>query len=138
MKTVRILIADDHDIVREGLRRLLQPQPHWTICDEAATGREALEKARRHKPHVVVMDFSMPKMNGITATGLIKRHWPETIVIGLSFSDDPHLKKAVLEAGASTLIAKQEAGEQLYPAINTYWEQFSQQKGRSLNSASPS
>jgi DNA-binding NarL/FixJ family response regulator len=77
------------------------------------------------------MDIHMPRMNGITATGLIKKHWPVTIVIGISFYDDPNLKKAVLEAGASTLIPKQEAGEELYPAINAYWEQLSQQQGRS-------
>jgi len=101
------------------------------VIGEVCNGQQAVILAEACHPDVVLMDIKMPKMNGITATGLIKRHRPETIVIGLSFYDDPHLKKVVLQAGASTLIPKQEAGEQLYPAINTYWEQISQQQAHS-------
>jgi CheY-like chemotaxis protein len=127
----QILVVDDHSKVRTAVRVLLAGYEDIEVIGEACDGQQAVILTEACHPDVVVMDINMPGMNGITATGLIKRHWPETIVIGLSFSDDPNLKKAVLEAGASTLIPKQEAGEQLYPAINTYWEQLSQQKGRS-------
>lgn len=127
----QILVVDDHSKVRTALRMLLAGYEDIEVIGEACDGQQAVILTEACQPDLVVMDITMPKMNGITATGLIKRLWPETIVIALSFSDDPHLKKAVLEAGASTLIPKQEAGEQLYPAINTYWEQFSKQKGRS-------
>jgi len=125
----QILVVDDHSKVRTAVRVLLAGYEDIEVIGEACDGQQAVTLTEACHPDVVVMDINMPGMNGITATGLIKRHWPETIVIGLSFSDDPNLKKAVLEAGASTLIPKQEAGEQLYPAINTYWEHLSQQKG---------
>lgn len=125
----QILVVDDHSKVRTALRMLLADYEDVEVIGEACNGVEAVILTEACHPDVVVMDINMPRMNGMTATGLIKRHWPETIVIGLSFCDDPHLKKAVLQAGASTLIPKQEAGDQLYPAINTYWEQISQQKG---------
>jgi len=117
MKTVRILIADDHDIVREGLRRLLQPLSHWTVCDEAATGREALEKARRHKPHVVVMDFSMPELNGLEATRLIRKAVPRTEVLILTMHDSEQLAREVLTAGARGFVLKTHARSQLVPAV---------------------
>ena len=126
----QILLVDDHSKVRTALRMLLAGYEDVEVIGEACNGQQAVILAEVCHPDVVVMDTKMPKMNGITATDLIKRHRPETIVIGLSFFDDPHLKKAVLQAGASTLIPKQEAAEELYPAINTYWEQISQQKGR--------
>ena len=127
----QILVVDDHSKVRTALRMLLAGHENIEVIGEACNGQQAVILTEACRPDLVVMDINMPRMNGITATGLIKRHWPETIVIGLSSFDDPYLKKAVLQAGASTLIPKQEAGEQLYPAINTYWGPLSQQKGRS-------
>ena len=127
----QILLVDDHSKVRTALRMLLAGYEDIEVLGEACNGQQAVILAEVCHPDVVVMDTKMPKMNGITATDLIKRHRPETIVIGLSSFDDTHLKNAVLQAGASTLIPKQEAAAQLYPAINTYWEQISQQKGRS-------
>src|SRR5215469_1907374 len=117
MKTVRILIADDHDIVREGLRRLLLPQPHWTVCDEAATGREALEKALNHKPHVVVMDFSMPELNGLDATRQIRKALPQTEVLILTMHDSEQLAREILSAGARGFVLKTNAKAQLVPAV---------------------
>ena len=125
----QILVVDDHSKVRAELRRLLAGYEEIEVIGEACNGQQAVILTEACHPDVVVMDINMPKMNGITATGLIKRHRPETIVIGFSFFDDPYLKQAVLQAGAATFILKQEAGEQLYPAINTYWEHLSQQKG---------
>lgn len=126
----QVLVVDDHSKVRTALRKLLACYEDIEVIGEACNGQQAVILAEACHPDVVVMDINMPKMNGITATSQIKRHWPQTIVIGLSFSDDQILKRAALGAGASTLIPKQHAGEQLYPAINKYWEPLSQHKGR--------
>ncbi len=118
MKAVRILIADDHDIVREGLRRLLQPHAHWVICDEAATGREAVEKARLHRPHVVVMDLSMPDLNGLEATRQICKELPRTEVLMLTMHDSEEMAREILTAGARGFLLKTHAKSQLVPAID--------------------
>lgn len=122
----QVLVVDDHSKFRNALRMLLAGYEDIEVIGEACNGQQAVIVAEACHPDVVVMDISMPRMNGITATGLIKRHRPETIVIGLSF--DPILEKAALGAGASTFIPKQGVGEHLYPAINTYWEQRSKEK----------
>jgi DNA-binding NarL/FixJ family response regulator len=118
VKTLRILIADDHDIVREGLRMLLQAQPHWVICDEAATGREAVEKARQHCPQVVVMDFSMPDLNGLEATRQIRLAQPRTEVLILTMHDSEQLAREILGAGARGFLLKTHARQQLVPAVS--------------------
>jgi RNA polymerase sigma factor (sigma-70 family) len=117
MKSLRILVADDHDIVREGLRRLLHSQERWVICDEAVTGREAVEKARRHRPHVVVMDFSMPELNGLEATRQIRKELPQTEVLILTMHDSEELAREVLAAGARGFVLKTHARKQLVPAV---------------------
>jgi len=124
----QILVADDHGKFRKALRILLAGYEDVEVMGEACNGRQAVLLTEAFQPDVVVMDINMPKMNGITATALIKRHRPETIVIGLSFYGDPNFKKAFLHAGASALIPKQDAGEQLYPAITAYWQQRSQEQ----------
>ena len=127
----QVLVVDDHSKIRTALRMLLDDYEDIEVIGEACNGQQAVILTEACRPDVVVMDINMPTMNGISATALIKRRWPATIVIGLSFFDDPNLKKALLEAGASTLIPKQEAGEQLYPAINAYWQEPSEQNERS-------
>jgi DNA-binding NarL/FixJ family response regulator len=117
MKTVRILIADDHDIVREGLKTLLQSQPKWVVCDEAATGREAVEKTRQHKPDVVVLDFSMPELNGLEVTRQIRKILPQTEVLILTMHDSEQLAREVLQAGARGYLLKTHAKKQLIPAV---------------------
>jgi DNA-binding NarL/FixJ family response regulator len=117
VKALRILIADDHDIVREGLRRLLQAQPHWVICDEAATGREAVERARQHRPHVVVMDFSMPDLNGLEATRQIRAALPRTEVLILTMHDSEQLAHEILDAGARGFLLKTNAKQHLAAAV---------------------
>ena len=117
MKTIRILIADDHDIVREGLRRLLESKPKWMICDEAATGREAVSKAREHKPDVAVLDFSMPELNGLEATRQIRKLLPQTEVLILTMHDSEQLAREILEAGARGFVLKTHAKRQLVPAV---------------------
>jgi DNA-binding NarL/FixJ family response regulator len=118
VKTVRILIADDHDIVREGLRGLLESQPQWLVCDEAANGREAVEKARKHSPHVVVMDFSMPELNGLEATRQIRTALPQTEVLILTMHDSEQLAREFLAAGARGFLLKTHAKQQLVPAVS--------------------
>ena len=117
MKTISILVADDHDIVREGLKTLLQSQPKWKVCDEASTGREAVEKSRQHKPDVVVLDFSMPELNGLEATRQIRKLLPRTEVLILTMHDSEQLAKEVLQAGARGYLLKTHAKKQLIPAV---------------------
>jgi DNA-binding NarL/FixJ family response regulator len=117
VKTIRILIADDHDIVREGIRTLVQSQPRWVVCDEAATGREALEKARQHKPDVVVLDFSMPELNGLEVTRQICKALPRTEVLILTMHDSEQLAREILQAGARGYLLKTHTKRQLIPAI---------------------
>lgn len=115
---LRILIADDHDIVRDGLRTLLQMQKGWTVCDEAATGREAVSMALRHKPDVVVLDFSMPELNGLDATLQIRKALPDTEVLIITMHDSEQLAREVLRAGARGLLVKTDVRRHLVPAVH--------------------
>jgi len=84
---LRILIADDHEVVRRGLRSLLASRMDWEVCGEAADGVEAVEKAKNLRPEVVLMNISMPRMNGLDATRIIRRELPECKVIIVSMTD---------------------------------------------------
>ena len=84
MKTLRILIADDHDLMRRGVKALLQSHAGWEICGEAHTGREAVAKAEELKPDVVILDISMPDLNGVDAAKRIRKASPDTEVLILS------------------------------------------------------
>src|SRR5438093_12776249 len=96
---VRILIADDHQVVRTGLRALLESKSGWQICAEAANGREAVEKAGQLKPDVAVLDIGMPLLNGVEATRQIRNVSPHTEVLILTMHHSEGLVQAVLEAG---------------------------------------
>ena len=122
IRDLRILIADDHDIVREGLRTLLQSQKGWSVCDEAATGREAVEMALRHRPGVAVLDFSMPELNGLDATIQIRKAVPETEVLIITMHDSEQLAQEVLRAGARGLLLKTDARRHLIPAVQALSE----------------
>src|SRR5437868_13314987 len=100
MGSVRILIADDHELFRRGLRSLLATRPEWEVCDEAVNGRDAVEKARHLKPDVIVMDITMPVMNGLEATRLIRQEVPESEVLIVSQHDPAQMMKPALDAGA--------------------------------------
>ena len=97
---VRILIADDHDVVRSGLRRVLQAQPGWEVVAEAADGRDAIGKARATKPDVAVLDCMMPLLNGVEATRQIRARVPETEVLVFTLHEDERLIEEILRAGA--------------------------------------
>ena len=117
MKKLRILLADDHKMVREGLRLLVDSQPDMQVVGEAANGREALDKARDLKPHVVVMDLSMPQLNGLQATELLKAEQPELKIVVLTAHEDESYLRQLCKVGASGYVLKISAGEELVKAI---------------------
>lgn len=114
---LRILVADDHELVRKGLRTVLQARAGWTLCGEAADGREAVEKARALRPHVVIMDLSMPELNGLEATRQIKRDLPDTEILILSMHQSEQLIHEVLAAGARGYLLKSDAGNAVCEAV---------------------
>jgi DNA-binding NarL/FixJ family response regulator len=118
MKPVRILIADDHDVVREGIKAILALRADFQICGEAATGRVALALAREQKPDVAVLDFSMPELNGLEATRQIRKALPATEVLILTMHDSETLAREVLVAGARGFLQKTEAKHQLAAAVD--------------------
>jgi len=115
--TLRILIVDDHEVVRLGLRSLLSNQANFVVVDEASSAKEAVEKAVQHRPDVVVMDIRMPGENGIEACREIKMHLPNTEVLMLtSYAEDEMLFDAI-SAGAAGYVLKQGGGDELIRAI---------------------
>src|SRR5262245_52760536 len=117
MTRVRILIADDHEVVRRGVRAVLEGQLGWIVCGEATTGREAVAKAIDLRPDVVVLDISMPELNGLEAARQIHRVVPAHIVV-LTVHESDQLARDILEAGARAYILKADAGRKLVDAIN--------------------
>jgi len=114
---VRVLFADDHQVMRNGLIQLMAGQPNIQVVGGAADGLEALEQARRLKPDVVVMDVSMPKMDGIEATRRIKAELPEVRVIALSMHQDEHIARTMCDAGAEAFVCKTASSADLLKAI---------------------
>jgi DNA-binding NarL/FixJ family response regulator len=115
----RILLADDHIVVRHGLRALLETRPDFTICAEAADGRKAVELTVTHKPDVAVLDVSLPVLNGIEATRQIRRLCPATEVLIFTMHEDDELISEVLQAGARGYLLKSEADDQVINAVAT-------------------
>ena len=116
---LRILVADDHPVVRAGLRTLLESREGWEICAEADNGREAVEKAGKLKPDVAVLDIGMPLCNGIEATRQIKKTSPETEILILTMHDSESVVQEVLAAGARGYILKDDADLRLIQAVDT-------------------
>jgi DNA-binding NarL/FixJ family response regulator len=114
---VDILLADDHDVVRRGVRSLLEAHPGWQVCGEAANGREAVSLAARLKPDIAVLDLEMPELNGLEATRQIKRKLPGTEVLIYSIHETEQLIREVLGAGARGYVLKADAGRQLVDAV---------------------
>ena len=113
----RVLLVDDHAMVRHGLRAILDHYPDLLIIGEAADGREAVSIATKRAPDVIIMDINMPRMDGMEATRRIKNERPETVIIAVSVNDTPHLRASMEKAGASAFVSKEEAGERLYETI---------------------
>lgn len=118
MKKTRVLLADDHQVVRRGVAGILQDAgPDWEVCGEASTGQEAVALAAQLQPDIVVMDISMPEMNGLEATREIKKSNPATEVLILSMHESEQIVQDVLRAGARGYILKQDAGKDLINAM---------------------
>jgi len=117
--TIKVLLADDHKIVRDGLRNLLEKHSDISVSGEAEDGREALQLARKLSPDVVVMDIAMPELNGIEATRQILSEYPGVKIVALSMHSDRRYVSEMLKAGASAYLLKDCAFEELITAIRT-------------------
>lgn len=119
---VRILIADDHEVIRRGLRGVLEQRDDWQICGEASTGRQAVELAEKTMPHVAVLDLLMPEMNGLEATRAIKKALPKTEVLIFTVHETEELIHEVLSIGARGYLMKTDASRKLVDAIEALAE----------------
>ena len=115
--TVRILVADDHEVVRRGVGALVQSQSGWIVVGEASNGREAVEQAQRLKPDVVILDISMPELNGIEVTRQILKAVPQAEVLVLTMHESEKLVRRILEAGARGYVSKSDVGRSLIDAV---------------------
>ena len=114
---VRILLADDHEVVRQGLRALIEKRPEWQVCAEAADGRTAVALAEKERPHIAVIDFGMPHLNGLEATRQIKKALPECEVLIFTGTEDEELIHRLFAAGARSYILKNDFTHHLVSAI---------------------
>lgn len=118
-RPVRVLLVDDHAMVRQGLRSILDGYPNLDIIAEAGDGEEAITLARLLKPDLIVMDVNMPRLDGIEATRRIREELPGTYVVGLSVNEADHIVKSMKAAGASAFLTKESAADHLYETIGT-------------------
>ena len=114
---MRILIADDHDIIRRGVKALLASRQGWEVCAEATTGREAVAKAEEHRPDIVVMDLSMPELNGLEAARRIRKMPPRTEILVLSLHFTDQLVREIVDAGVRGYILKSDTDRDLLTAV---------------------
>jgi DNA-binding NarL/FixJ family response regulator len=116
-KPVTLLVVDDHELVRSGIRTTLSIREDWQVVAEAANGREAVRLADRHRPQVVIMDIAMPEMNGLESTRQIRQVQPETKILILTVYDSEQIVREVLNAGADGYLLKSDAGRDLLTAV---------------------
>jgi len=114
---LRILIADDHEVARRGIRALLESHPGWEVCGEAKDGRETVELASTTKPDVILLDIGMPNLNGLEAARQILAASPEVAILILTMQDSDHVVRDVLRAGARGFLLKSDAGRELVAAV---------------------
>lgn len=119
MGALRILIADDHPGIRRSLKSLVRSHMEWDVCGEAADGIQALERAKELKPDVILLDVSMPRMNGIEAASIIHREFPRIEILIVTQYDTPEMARLAQEAGAQGYIPKSEIWSALVPAIES-------------------
>ncbi len=119
MNILKILVVDDHDIIRRGLKDLLTAKPGWEVCAEARTGREAVALAEQLKPEIIVMDISMPDLNGLEAARRIHKALPKTGILILTMHFSDQLVRDVVEAGARGYILKSDADKELVTAVDS-------------------
>jgi DNA-binding NarL/FixJ family response regulator len=116
---LRILVADDHDVIKRGLRALLESKPHWTVVAQASNGREAVKQAEMHKPDVAVLDISMPELSGLEAARRIRKVTPETEILFLTVHNSAHMVQEALDAGGRGYVLKSDVGSDLLVAVET-------------------
>ena len=114
---LRILIADDHELIRRAVRTLLEEEPGWKVVAEASDGQEAFEKAKETKPEVVVLDIGMPRLSGLEAARRLKRILPQVKVLMLTVHESERLALEVLNAGARGYVTKSDTAKELVTAI---------------------
>jgi DNA-binding NarL/FixJ family response regulator len=117
--TLRILIVEDYEVVRRGVRTLLEAEPGWVVCGEVGTGPAAVEAAARLKPDLVVLDLSLPELHGLEVTRRILQRRPDTEILVLTMHASEELIGQVLRAGAHGYVLKSDAGEQLVAAVRS-------------------
>ena len=116
-QTLRILVADDHALVRQGLRTLLEARPGWAVCGEAVTGREAIEKARQLQPDIIVLDIHMPETDGLQAARVIRAANPRSEILILTVDDSDEAVRDASEAGAQGIVMKGDTADDLIVAV---------------------
>jgi DNA-binding NarL/FixJ family response regulator len=121
-KPTRVLVADDHDVVRRGVRSLLQSQPGFEVCGEASDGDQAVEQAQRLRPDIAVLDITMPGLNGLEATRAIAEKVPRTRVLILTMHESEQVVREVLNAGARGYVLKSDADRDLVAALEALRE----------------
>ena len=120
--TTRVLITDDHGVVRQGLRMFLSLDPDLEVVGEATNGQEALAMARKLEPDVVLMDITLPQLSGIQATLQIKTEFPQVAIVGLSIHESQEMVQAMTEAGSSVYLTKESGNDTLLPAIEAAFD----------------
>jgi DNA-binding NarL/FixJ family response regulator len=116
--TIRILLVDDHPIVRQGLKTLLEGHSGWEVIGEASDGAEAVEKAKDLNPDVMVLDVTMPRMNGLEACRLLRQECPGLEILFVTQHDSPQMMREALEAGARGYVVKSNAARDLLAAVD--------------------
>lgn len=116
--STRILIADDHDVVRRGLRDILQERPGWEVVAEAANGQDAISAALKHRPDIAIIDYALPLLNGIEVTRQVHARVPQTQVLIFTMHDSETLLQQALQAGARGFLLKSDADELLIAAVH--------------------
>jgi two-component system, NarL family, response regulator NreC len=122
MRRLRILVADDHEVMRTGVRALIEQEPGWQVCGIATNGQEAVEAAKKLKPDVVILDMTMPELDGLEALREIKRALPKTEVVIFSAYHSEEVIEQLFDAGAKSYIQKSDASRHLVAAIKSLAE----------------
>jgi DNA-binding NarL/FixJ family response regulator len=116
-KTLRIMVADDHEVVRRGVKALLENQPGWKVVAEAENGRQAVERAEHLRPDIAIVDISMPEVDGLSAARQLRQMCSDIEVLVLTYHDSPQMVRKAFETGARGYVLKSDAGFDLVAAV---------------------